>query len=322
MKFCPEPNENDLTNFYSKVKAGKKDEITDAEHLARIIELKSNPKPPYTYFSINNEGYIETLKLCFLLKDEIEDKINLLPDKEKEKIRSIASRIDFIRKLIILHDFFYKNSICDIQCEKATHGMVTTLIYRCNFNGYDFDSINFEIDSLINYMLISTLDTIASVEEYVDPIEYLLKKIGSKSFNKKEINSIMEEHRITYGINRNFRKLFTEKLSVKIKSLWIRTYAKYTIDKNNCTYNITDESKELWRKLDDNKKMKEIANCLYNMRSQFTHTSVRICSLDQPVTWSTSKRTNTLIQLKKNPKLHAILMLTIKDLILSMLEKI
>jgi len=208
------------------------------------------------------------------LGENLLEKWTITTDNElKQKIIIVVERLDFISHL---------KSIAMIVREKSkrTPKIIADNIFQvsfeCNFRGHNYGGLQFDIEALDYYLHLSCIDAIQSQPSYKSAFEWLENSI-ERYANKTtaELSTLIKQDKSKYsdeyGLNKNFVKAFVEDISeelrIKICEILIVVKAKDGF--------ITPQSYDTWIAKTQSQKLKKIANKLYELRSQYTHTNIR-----------------------------------------------
>jgi len=206
-----------------------------------------------------------------------QDEFNGLEKKIKDKLTVLAERLEFIDHLLLLWRFIYKNteSVKKIERIDDEKSNVTT-DYRFILNGHDLAGAQFDIEALVFYLLITCVDTI-KVLDYKEPFEWLSEKAellaqkNDESSVRVELKNLNEEYKAKYGLSKRFKEAFTDNLSEKLQDKLIESLIFVSVERGE----IRKDSLTAWNELNQREKIKKLADKLYKIRSDFTHSSIR-----------------------------------------------
>lgn len=180
--------------------------------------------------------------------------------------------------------------------------------------GVNFSGANFGLDAIVIYLLSTCIDTISGKIEYKDPFDFILNN-KKDNFSEQDIKNIKEEYKKNFALTKNFINQFTEKLPCELKNKWIENFCLCkTIgadEKNDGC--IDKKSLEKWNKKDEKAKIKSIAENIYNIRSQFTHMSIRSLLRDRDVRQAPDNHDTHLVRIGRFD-LHDMLLATVRGL--------
>jgi hypothetical protein len=175
-----------------------------------------------------------------------------------EKIKSLlillVERIEFIKHLKILKNYFASKQSTDLT---GRFFLPTERILDKEFlnqhpeiKNHDFAGLNFDIEALIIYLLITCIDA---------TIDYICEI--------KEINRA--------GRNTStFVQIFKNYLPSGLKRQFVNCYI--VIESNNSNNELgLDELIRIWKDKNEEQKLELVAKYLYKVRSKFTHKSIR-----------------------------------------------
>lgn len=266
--------------------------IDTNKYLAPIhVETPSVEKDILEYFSITPETLHEF-------------DVNI-----RGKIEVLVERFEFINHLEALIKFielnkFTKNSMESIDSKniKVTQIDIFYLMGQ-NISGADYD-----LHALVFYLLITCIDTIKGQPKYYSPFKWLgnnIEILSNKTLD--ELPEIINEAEKTYseefGLRKRFIEAFIEDISDKLSNELAENILVVKITSGK----INKESLKSWNAKDEKQKLKKIADTLYEIRSTYTHASIRTFMPILPLS-SAILKDGTTILYRKNTKhfLHLV----------------
>ena len=272
---------------------------------------------PYTYENVRSDNVYDDICTYIFPKVYIDfyDKYHSLTKDVKYKLMCISERIKSVEQLIKINDYVKKNS--SIKKTKKDIGNKKDFIEEkseCILFGVNFSGANFGLDAIVIYLLSTCIDTISGRIGYKNPFDFILEN-ENDCFSKQDIKDIKEEYNKNFGLTKNFINQFTEKLPCELKSKWIENFClckTIGADKKNdgC---IDKESLKKWNKKDEKEKIRSIAANIYDIRSQFTHMSIRSLLRDRDVRQAPDNHDTHLVRIG-NCDLHLMLLATVRGL--------
>lgn len=209
-----------------------------------------------------------------LLSTEILQLFRLCMDNgKKDRIRRITEMLDFSDHLLNFREYL-------ISINKPTIRVENNKTFRddhIHFNGHDFSGCEFDIEAFIYYIYVSIIDTsMAKNSNYVSIRKFLENEINEKSIAKDEVLALCDKYNEVYGLSRNFREVFEKRISLELQEKFINGILVLSDDREtDYTKAEIDTRWGKWQKTDVKIRMKKIANCLYSIRSSYTHSNIR-----------------------------------------------
>lgn len=199
----------------------------------------------------------------------------------KKTIVFIAERLDFVSHLNAFGEYAIKNSTK--QPLSKDNGELW-IIYNFEMDGHDFSGVQFDIEALVLYLLLTCVDAIQTQPKYYSSFEWLLKKVEEYEHQTKDqifelLKKDQAEYDELYGLSRNFRLAFTDGISDALKTEFTENLLVAKFDNNG----INKESFAAWKSKDVNQKIRKIANYLYHLRSKYTHNNIRSFMPQEPL---------------------------------------
>lgn len=219
------------------------------------------------------------------LGKSISDKYETLNQDLKNKITVLTERIEFVDHLFVFGEFVKRNSSIKNQTKVETiiDGKNATLIKRdFEFVLYkkDLAGANFDIEALIFYLLITCIDTLKGQPQYVDPFDWLKNEIDiSNNDILGQLDSLKEKYKEDFGLSRRFKEAFTTDIDTEVQNALINNLISVKLNNSK----INQDSLKAWDEKDKEGKLNKIANTLYQIRSSYTHTSIRTFLPSQPL---------------------------------------
>ena len=202
--------------------------------------------------------------------------INSLSSGLKNKLYKITERFEFVEHLLTFRKELIKNKKFKLEFFNEPNALFgiskvdTIKMFNTKFDGVDYD-----IEALVLYLLLTCVDTLAGQDEYMTFSEWLEKQEVSFSEEIIDLNWIKakeKEHKEMFGIGRNFKNLLTNGISNQLKKRMIENFAVTKLDNGG----VNKDSWKSWELANDNEKLKKIATTLFEqIRNKYTHTSHR-----------------------------------------------
>ena len=221
---------------------------------------------------VKNPFLNRDLKTYFFY-DEDDSFIDKLVEDNLKSLTILCDRYEFILNLLKIKELLLKNrknsiSIIkeiDVNGEKVIE---VTPDESITFQGYEFNAINFDIDALCQYLLLTMIDTVMGNSKYVKFVEWLNHNKKQRTYEYNELKELQDEYYEDNGLGKNFMRAFNNYLSKETRQRILNTFI---IAKNDLG-RINDVSLQNWNNLDDNKKFKKIITYFYDqIRCNYTH---------------------------------------------------
>lgn len=234
------------------------------------------PKKIYT------ENIIEEIEKY--LGKSISDNYETLNTDLKDKIRVLTERIEFIEHLLVFAEFIKKNSkIKKRTVEELTNDKDSVLVkidYEFILLKKNLAGANFDIEALIFYLLVTCIDTLKGKPQYRNPFEWLTDKIDTKNEDiRNQLKKLKEEYKNEFGLSHRFIEVFTKDIDTEVQNELINNLISVKLNDSK----INKNSLKAWERSSDESKLRKIANTLYDIRSSYTHTSIRTFLPSQPL---------------------------------------
>lgn len=271
-------------------------------------------------------SWIETDEINSEIKKYLKiDLKNISIDKNKftfEKFKKVTERLAFIDGLlkfrgVINKNKFVKNGKIDLVGDDNLGKFQT--IYSCILFNHDYASVEYDIDALVTYLLITCLDILLGKVPYTDWGEFLIEKNKNNSLSNEQIEKFYLEYREDYGLYKNFINFFVIDLDKNLREKYLKSFVLAGIENGEIV-------EKKWNTKDDEKKIKEIAEFLYGkIRSSFTHEGNKFFSLNTEIIYLPDCRETLLLKVENeesNNLLNYILIETILYKVKGMCEKL
>ena len=192
------------------------------------------------------------------------------------KLAVIADRYEFIKKLQDLKEIFVKKrklsdaelSWIEVDGQKLIKVSQSETI---QLEGKEFNGITFDIDALVQYLLLTCIDTILGQEPYLTFPGWLRKNNFVGDVNIDEISKLWESYCDDNGLRKLFLKGFNS-LSDNLKKKFVSTFMLVKLDNGK----LNPQSLQQWQELEEEAKFKKLSRFLYdNVRCKYTHESSR-----------------------------------------------
>lgn len=219
------------------------------------------------------------------LGKSISDKYVTLDSDLKSKVRVLTERLEFVDHLFVFAEFVKRNSSIKNESieEKTINGDKVRIVKRdFEFILYkkDLAGANFDIEALIFYLLVTCVDTLKGQPTYVDPFDWLKNELDVKNNDIQEhLESLKEKYKEEFGLSRRFKEAFTIDIDSEVQDDLINNLISVKLKSSK----INQGSLNAWNERDKAGKLNKIANTLYQIRSSYTHTSIRTFLPSQPL---------------------------------------
>lgn len=211
------------------------------------------------------------------LGKSIRDKYETLDLDLKSKVRVLTERLEFIDHLFVFAEFVKRNSsikneitedkLIDGKKVKITRQDFEFILYKKDLAGAGFD-----IEALIFYLLLTCIDTLKGQPIYVEPFDWLKNELDIDNNDIQEhLMVLKEKYKEEFGLSRRFKEAFTIDIDSEVQDDLINNLISVRIRNSK----INQHSLDAWNKRDKVEKLNKIANTLYQIRSSYTHTSIR-----------------------------------------------
>mgnify|MGYP006971749813 CR=1 FL=1 len=250
----------------------------------------------------------------YIDKDVTQEKYNGLDANTQRRLDVLAERLEFIDHLSTLSELLVRH-----QSASADHpplaGEETKVVteYSAIIGGHDFAGFNFDADALIVYLLLTCVDTVKGKAKYMDVFDWL--KGRQPEEYRADWDKLSDEYKQAYGLSQRFRRAFTEDCSQGIRKEIAEDFAVVKI----ASQKVTAPSIEAWEKRSQARRVDRVARELYDIRSGFTHASIRSFSPRVPVACSLDTREAVLLQRVGSPPLRTVLTDVVKHLAVKLL---
>jgi hypothetical protein len=202
----------------------------------------------------------------------------LSPDIGK-KLRTLAERLEFIEHLLVLRSFVYENSSQQRSVERIDdQKSLVKVEYSFILYGHDLAGANFDIEALIFYMLLTCVDTIKGQPDYEKPFDWLCQESNletlanlDKELLIQRLKSLQENYSTSFSPTRLFIKAFTDDLSEELRDELLGSVMVVKVHDNK----IVSDSLKAWHEREKKRKIKKLAEKFYEIRSLYTHSSIR-----------------------------------------------
>lgn len=209
-----------------------------------------------------------------LLSTEILRLFKLCEDKEKKmRLHRIVEMLDFADHLMNFSEYLKSINKPTIRIENGTCEVKDNIC----FNEHDYSGCEFDIEAFVYYTYVSVIDTsMAKSATYVSPKSFFEMSIHEVNTTKAKVLTLFDEYNKIYGLSRNFKEVFTTRISYELQEKFANGIMVLSDErKTNYAKAEIDKCWAEWQKKDVKNRMKKIANCLYSIRSSYTHSNIR-----------------------------------------------
>lgn len=252
----------------------------------------------------------------------IEDDIRRLLSGDVLKVyqqadENVKKRITRITELLDLVDHLdnFKNYLCKI--DKPEHLKKENVIYKIShieFDGHNYSGCQYDIEALIYYLYVSIIDTCMGPNTYKSVHDFMDEKTkNTDDYGCKDILTWCHEYQETYGLSKNFKKVFLKQISDGLKQKFADGILILGSKPKRYKESEIENKWDAWHEKDIDEKMKKISEFLYSMRSKYTHSGIRefIPSSD----WDEEKEVSYVV------KENADILCLLRNVILELCEK-
>lgn len=186
----------------------------------------------------------------------------------KKMILVITERLEFICHLKTIAEFISSNTkyIPEIK------GNIINLTSEHKLLGHDFGGLQYDIEALVFYLHLTCIDAIQGEQIYVKPFEWLKNNTATYlTEHGIDYDKADEDYNNIYGIRKNFRKAISNDISDDLKEKISNIFMAIKFNENQPN----TESLNSWNNKNRQEKLLRIANVLCDIRSKFTHASIR-----------------------------------------------
>ena len=206
-----------------------------------------------------------------------------LPIDLQRKLRLVTERLEFVEHLLVLREFVERMQRREEERRRATldngqEGLLRTINYSFILWGHELAGAHFDIEALVFYLLLTIIDTIKGQSTYINPFDWLvqpnnLQKLINLQENhlREQLEALKREHRANFGLSKRFIEAFTNDLPAYLRNKFITCVAVVKVKDGK----VNSESLQSWEAKSEGDKIKKIAEHLYQIRSSFTHASMR-----------------------------------------------
>ena len=270
---------------------------------------------------IKNPNLENDLRTYFF-QDCNDESIKNIIKQYKQEVEIICDRFEFINHLLKLNEIFIeKRTYSSTTFSKVSNNKPILEISRNEniiWSGIELNGINYDIEALCQYLLLTIIDTIMGGIKYINFTTWLKNhNINQNKYSLCDLDALQKKYDEEHGLRRNFIKAFSDHLSEKIRNRIIKTFIVSKIDQGN----IKSSDYSEWQEKSDDKKYICIVKYLYDrIRCRYTHSCSRTLLSDCPINIMMSTKEKVLISTvaPKDDNLIKILMDVIREL---MIEK-
>ena len=263
-----------------------------------------------------------------LLSEEIASAYNSNQNENsKKRIVRITEMLDFVRHIDAFTKILLENETTTVEEHEGKKWINSNIL----FHYHDYSGFQFDAEAFKYYTYLSIIDACSSQKnKYKKISEYIKESLDGKTktdITIESIESVISEYEDTYGLSKNFRKVFWELISEETRESIANNLV--VIKKRKEGYSKDELSKMIseWMSKKPYDRCKEIAKTLYDIRSSYTHNNIRnFLPQPTPEEYISEKIDPTLFDnniliCKKDNKLTDILMEIIKERALQILQQ-
>lgn len=228
---------------------------------------------------IRNPNIINDITAFFGLElglPKIEKLVSYLSVDSRNKLFKVTERFEFVTQLLTFRNELRKRKKKNTEFFKEPNVFLgISVIEKIKMFGEKFDGVDYDIEALSLYLLLTCVDTIAGKEKYLGFSEWLSvnQKISEdECIDLDWIKNKEDEYKAAYGIGRRFKELLNYGLSKKLKNDLVQNFVVARLDNGS----VNKDSWKAWKTADDSGKLKKIVNVLFEqIRNKYTHSSHR-----------------------------------------------
>ena len=225
---------------------------------------------------VENPDLVPDLK-TFFFPDLTEEEVKkLIEEYGVKKLTVISDRFEFINKLEELKQIFLQKRVLhspDLTWIEVNGERLLKFeqLESIELEGKEFNGITFDIDALIQYLLLTSIDTVLGGGKYKNFPDWLDANCRSESMTISEVRQLHDLYMAEHGLRRMFLLGF-DALSSGLKKQLTDAFLLVKLDNGK----LNEKSYENWQKLEPDVKFKQLAKFLYDhVRCQYTHESSR-----------------------------------------------
>lgn len=239
-------------------------------------------------------------------------------DGKKARIRRITEMLDFTDHLLNFRAYLK-------SANRPTMRVESGKVFRddhIQFNEHDYSGCEFDIEAFVYYTYVSIIDTsMAKTNAYVSPKKFFENEIHEKAITKDDVLALCDKYGEIYGLSKNFREVFETRISRQLQEQFANGMLVLSDGrKTDYTKAEIDKRWAEWQNKDVKKRMKKIANCLYNIRSSYTHSNIR-CFIPSNEWNEETLSYNTKYLVQKDVDLLGLLKLVILELCVELFDR-
>jgi hypothetical protein len=219
--------------------------------------------------------------------------VDALTDSEKAEayvekniniLSTIIDRFEFIVQLGKIRDYLRSiKKVCSPKIKEISKdGQVLTQQEAINLNGIELNGIDYEIEALIQYLLLTLIDLISqnpqNPKNFLKFSEWLRTNYPKDNYRDIEIEQYSEEFHEFTSLSKGFKNT----LKTIDNELKHRIVSSFMIGKV-ANRSIIPESINRWKGLSEEEKFDKIVGLLYEIRCRYTHNCSRTFLSNLPV---------------------------------------
>jgi len=141
--------------------------------------------------SSDNTSLAESLK-SFFFKSSSEKEINQLIENYATDLNVICDRFEFVQKLQELKKLLKQHTTIqngDFNNENINKTKVIVITHeeKTELEGVEFNGVQYDIDALCQYLLLTIIDKITSEEKHEKFVSWLLRNFSQNSYSIEEL---------------------------------------------------------------------------------------------------------------------------------------
>lgn len=223
--------------------------------------------------SIDKISLAKSLK-DFFFKSSSDKEINQLIENYATDLNVICDRFEFVQKLqelkkLLKQHTTIQNGYFDNENINKTKVIVITREEKTELEGVEFNGVQYDIDALCQYLLLTIIDKITSEEKHEQFVSWLLRNSSQTSYSIEELTEYEKKYSNETGLRKNFIRAFNSCISNTLKTRILNAFIIAKVD----LCKVNEKDKDWWDGLTDDEKINKIAVYLYDdIRCKYTHT--------------------------------------------------
>ncbi|NVO09933.1 MAG: hypothetical protein HXX16_08240 [Bacteroidales bacterium] len=211
-----------------------------------------------------------------LTRDKFQDVLKLVEPDNMKKLQKITERMEFVHHLLAIREILITHKTSEFKFFEEPQALIgITKIDHIRLFDKNFDGVDYDIEALVLYLLLTCIDTIAGQDEYKSFSEWIQsnwENFKSEKIDNTWIKRKEDEHKAIFGVGKNFKNLISNEISEELKIRAINNFAVTKLDNGK----VNQESWTSWELASSDEKIKKIAKNLFEqIRNKYTHSNYR-----------------------------------------------